>query len=44
MTLFNPTQHIDSDFDKHLRGLRRLKVYIPEYPNVTPQEAVKELI
>ncbi len=24
-------------------GLRRLKVYIPEYPNVTPQEAVKEL-
>ena len=24
-------------------GLRRLKVYIPEYPNVTPQEAVAEL-
>ncbi len=24
-------------------GLRRLKVYIPEYPNVTPEEAVKEL-
>ena len=24
-------------------GLRRLKVYIPEYPNVTPAEAVKEL-
>ncbi len=24
-------------------GLRRLRVYIPEYPNVTPQEAVKEL-
>ena len=24
-------------------GLRRLKVYIPEYPNVTPQEAIKEL-
>ena len=24
-------------------GLRRIKVYIPEYPNVTPQEAVKEL-
>ncbi len=24
-------------------GLRRLKVYIPEYPNVTPAEGVKEL-
>ena len=24
-------------------GLRRLKVYIPEYPNVNPDEAVKEL-
>ena len=24
-------------------GLRRLKVYIPEYPNVTPEEGVKEL-
>ncbi|MCF0193464.1 MAG: fucose isomerase, partial [Prevotella sp.] len=24
-------------------GLRRLNVYIPEYPNVTPAEAVKEL-
>jgi len=24
-------------------GLRRLKVYIPEYPNVTPQEAIAEL-
>ena len=24
-------------------GLRRLKVYIPEYPNVTPKEAVAEL-
>ena len=24
-------------------GLRRLRVYIPEYPNVTPVEAVKEL-
>jgi len=24
-------------------GLRRLKVYIPEYPNVNPVEAVKEL-
>ena len=24
-------------------GLRRLKVYIPEYPNVTPKEAVTEL-
>ena len=24
-------------------GLRRLKVYIPEYPNVSPAEAVKEL-
>ena len=24
-------------------GMRRLRVYIPEYPNVTPQEAVKEL-
>ncbi len=24
-------------------GMRRLKVYIPEYPNVTPQEAIKEL-
>ena len=24
-------------------GLRRLRVYIPEYPNVTPREAVKEL-
>jgi len=24
-------------------GMRRLKVYIPEYPNVTPAEAVKEL-
>lgn len=25
-------------------GLRRLRVYIPEYPNVTPAEAVKELV
>lgn len=25
-------------------GLRRLRVYIPEYPNVTPVEAVKELV
>ena len=24
-------------------GLRRLRVYIPEYPNVTPEEGVKEL-
>ncbi len=24
-------------------GLRRLKVYIPEFPNVTPKEGVKEL-
>ena len=24
-------------------GLRRLKVYIPEYPNVTPEEGVKEI-
>lgn len=24
-------------------GLRRLRVYIPQYPNVTPQEAVAEL-